>query len=450
LRETEFLGTDPVGTLLFRLSLPAIVGMSVQASYNLADAFFIGRGVGPLGLAGTVAAFPLQLFAIGIGSMGGAGTASLVSRSLGAGDPGRANRALGTLMTLALSAGITSTFLGRLALLPLLGLLGARGEVVPFAAEYMAVLLFGLPLQILGLGLSSVLRAEGNARSPMAAMVVSAVTNTILDAFFIFGLKWGVAGAAWATVISQGLVVCWLGIHLMSGKSTLKLKTVDLAPEPGLAREIVTVGFSELAELTAASFMVAVVVHSMALYGSPLAVAAYGVVNRILSFAYLPLFGVAQGLQPVLGFNYGAGLWSRTRKAILVSAISAGAVSFAAFLILQLLAGPIFGIFTDSPEFRELGVRSLKTMTLGFFCVGFHIIGASLFRALGKALPALFLSLSAEVILFLPLVLVLPRFWGLWGLWLSYPASDVLSALVTGVVSLRQLKELKKREKAGA
>lgn len=450
MRKTEFLGTDPVGTLLFKLSLPAIVAMSVQASYNLVDAFFIGRGVGPLGLAGTVVVFPLQLFAIGVGSMGGAGTASLVSRSLGAGDPGWANRALGTLVTLSLSAGILSTLLGRLALLPLLGLLGARGEVVPFARDYMAVLLFGLPLQVLGLGLSSVLRAEGNAQSPMAAMVLSAGVNTVLDAFFIFGFGWGVAGAAWATVISQGLVVGWLGLHLLSGKSALKLETVDLIPEPGLAGEIVAVGFSELAELTAASLMVAVVVHSMARYGSPLAVAAYGVVNRILSFAYLPLFGVAQGLQPVLGYNYGAGSWGRARKAILVSMMAAGAISFAAFLLLQLLANPIFGIFTDSPAFRDLGARSLKTMTLGFFCVGFHIIGAGLFRALGKALPALFLSLSAEMILFLPLVLILPRFWGLWGLWLSYPVSDVLSALVTGGVSLRQLRELKKRENAGA
>jgi len=423
--------------------------MSVQASYNLVDAFFIGRGVGPLALAGTAVVFPLQLFAVGVGSMGGVGTASLVSRSLGAGDQGRANRALGTLVTLALSAGIAASFLGRLALLPLLDLLGARGEILPFARDYMAILLFGLPLQVLGLGLSSVLRAEGNARTPMTAMILSAAVNTLLDALFIFGLGWGIAGAAWATVLSQGFVAGWLGGRLLSGKSVLKPKAVDLAPDPGIAREILAVGFSELAELTAASFMVTVVVHSMARYGSPLAVAAYGVVSRILSFAYLPLFGVAQGLQPILGYNYGAGLWSRARRAILVSTITAATISLAAFLLLQLLAGPLFGIFTGSPALRDLGARSLRTMTLGFFCVGFHIIGASLFRALGKAIPALFLSLSAEVILFLPLVLVLPRFWGLEGLWLSYPASDLLSALVTGTVSLRQLRELKEREKKG-
>ncbi len=424
--------------------------MCVQASYNLVDAIFIGRGVGPLALAGTAVVFPLQLFAVGVGAMGGAGTASLVSRSLGAGDRRRAARALGTLVTLALSAGIAASFLGRLALLPLLDLLGARGEILPFARDYMGILLFGLPLQVLGLALSSVLRAEGNARTPMNAMILSAAVNTVLDALFIFGLKWGIAGAAWATVLSQGLVAGWLGGRLLSGKSALKPKAGDLAPDPGLAGEILSVGFSELAELTAASFMVTVVVRSVGHYGSPLAVAAYGVVSRILSFAYLPLFGVAQGLQPILGYNYGAGLWSRARRAILVSTITAGGISLAAFLFMQLLAGPIFGIFTGSPAFRDLGSRILRTMTLGFFCVGFHIIGASLFRALGKALPALFLSLSAEVILFLPLVLILPRFWGLEGLWLSHPVSDLLSALVTGAVSLRQLRELAEREKTGS
>ncbi len=430
------------------MSLPAILGMSVQASYNVVDAFFIGRGVGPLGLAGTAVVFPLQLFAIGVGTMGGVGAASIVSRKLGAGDTRQADRALGTLVSLAVSFGIAATVLGRRFLPHLLVLLGAGGDILPFARAYMGVLLFGVPLQVLGLGLNGVLRAEGNARTPMAAMVLSAAANTLLDAVFIFGFGWGMEGAAWATVLSQGLVAASLGAWILSGRSALRLRKRDLVANPAIAGEILAVGFSEFAELTAASFMVTVVIHSMARYGSPNAVAAYGVVSRILSMAYLPLFGVAQGLQPVLGYNYGAGLWDRAHRAVLLSTVAAAGISLGAFLVLQLFPGPVFGVFTKDVPLRELGVRSLRTMTLGFFCVGFHVVGASLFKALGKAVPAAFLSLSGELFLFLPFVLLLPRFWGLPGLWLSFPLSDILSALVTGVFFFRQVNDFRKRGKA--
>lgn len=450
MRESGFLGTEPLGKLLLELSLPAVLGMLVQASYNIVDAFFIGRGVGPMGLAGTAVVFPLQLLAIGVGTMGGVGAASLVSRSLGAGDLERADRALGTLVTIALSAGTAATLLGRLFLPSLLMLLGATREMLPFARAYIGIILFGIPLQVLGLGLNSVVRAEGNAGTAMITMFISAVANMILDALFIFGFGWGIAGAAWATVISQGLVVAWLGAYILSGRGVLKLKAAHLLPRADIVREILAVGASEFAELTAASFMVAVVIHSMARYGSPMAVAAYGVVSRILSMSYLPIFGVAQGLQPILGYCYGAGLYGRARRAILLSVLAATVISCGAFLVLQLFPGPVFGIFTDSSPLKALGARSLRTMTLGFFCVGFHIIGAGLFQALGKAAPALFLSLSGEVILFLPLVLFLPRFWGLAGVWISYPLSDILSALVTGVFFLRQMKELRQREQTPA
>ena len=446
LRNPDFLGTEPVGKLLFKLSLPAILGMLVQASYNLVDAFFIGRGVGPMGLAGTAVVFPLQLFVIGVGTMGGVGAASLVSRSLGAGDLERADRALGTLVTIALSAGTAATLLGWLFLPSLLLLLGATSEILPFARAYIGIILFGIPLQVLGLGLNSVVRAEGNARTAMVTRFISAAANTVLDALFIFGFGWGIAGAAWATVISQGLVVAWLGAYTLSGRSALRLESAHLVPRAGIVGEILAVGASEFAELTAASFMVAVVIHSMARYGSPMAVAAYGVVSRILSMSYLPIFGVAQGLQPILGYNYGAGLFGRARRAILLSVLAATAISFGAFLVLQLFPGPVFGIFTNDAPLRVLGARSLRTMTLAFFCVGFHIIGAGIFQALGKAAPAMFLSLSGEVILFLPLVLFLPRFWGLMGVWLSFPLSDILSAFVTGAFFLWQMRELRKRE----
>lgn len=448
MRDTGFLGTERVGRLLLKLSLPAMVGMLVQASYNIVDAFFIGRGVGPMGLAGTAVAFPLQLFVMGIATMGGVGAASLVSRSLGAGDVDRADRALGTLVSLALATGITAAVLGWAFLPELLALLGASPEIFPFARAYLGIILFGIPLQVMGVGMNNVVRAEGNARIAMITMLISAVTNMVLDPVFIFGFGWGIAGAAWATVIAQGLVVAWLWNYILSGRSALKLKAVHLLPRKEIIGEILAVGSSEFARLTATSFIVTVVIHSMARFGSPMAVAAYGVISRVVSLSFMPIFGIAQGLQPILGYNYGAGHYGRAHKAIRLSVGAATVISTTAFFVLLFFSGPIFGVFTADPELRVLGARSLRLMTLGFAFIGFQIIGASIFQALGKAMPALFLSMSRQVLLFLPLILLLPRFFGLPGVWLSFPAADILSALLTFTFFSRQMRELCRLEKS--
>lgn len=448
MRKTAFLGTEPIGSLLLRLSLPAMVGMLVQASYNIVDAFFIGWGVGPMGLAGTAVAFPLHFFVMGLATMGGVGAASLVSRSLGAGDVERADRALGTLVTLALATGLSAAFLGRAFLPQLLALLGASGEILPPARTYIAIILLGIPFHVLGVGLNNVVRAEGNARVAMFTMLISAGANTVLDPLFIFGFGWGIAGAAWATVISQALVVVWLGNYVFSGRSALKLKAGHLVPREAIVRQIVSVGASEFARLTASGFTATVVVHSMGRFGSPLAVAAYGVISRVLSVFFMPMMGISQGLQPVLGYNYGAGLWGRAHRAVRLSAAAASAISALGFLVLLLFPGQIFGIFTADPELRAIGARSLRTMTLGFAFIGFQTIGSTLFQALGKGAPALFLSMSRQVLFFLPLILVLPRLLGLVGVWLAFPAADVLSALVTFGFFSRQIKELRELETA--
>lgn len=448
MRDTAFLGTEPIGRLLMKLSLPAMVGMLVQASYNIVDAFFIGRGVGPMGLAGTAVAFPLQLFVMGIATMGGVGAASLVSRSLGAGDVDRADRALGTLVSLAVLTGIPAALLGWAFLPQLLALLGASGEIFPYARTYLGIILFGIPLQVMGVGMNNVVRAEGNARTAMITMLISAGANMVLDPVFIFGFGWGIAGAAWATVISQALVAVWLGRYVFSGRSALKLKAPHLVPRADIIGEILSVGSSEFTRLTATSFIVTVVIHSMARFGSPMAVAAYGVISRIVSLSFMPIFGIAQGLQPILGYNYGAGQWGRAHRAIRLSVLGASAISCAGFLLLLFFPGPIFGVFTSDPGLRDLGARSLRFMTLGFAFIGFQVIGASIFQALGKAGPALFLSMSRQVLLFLPLILLLPRVMGLPGVWFSFPAADILSALVTFVFFSRQMRELCRLEKS--
>ncbi len=446
MRNTAFLGSEPVGRLLLKLSLPATVGMIVQASYNLVDAFFIGWGVGPMGLGGTAVAFPLHFFVMGIATMGGVGAASLVSRSLGAGDAERADRALGTLVTMALAAGLSAATLGRAFLPRLLALLGASGEILPYARTYIGIILLGVPFHVLGVGLNSTVRAEGNARVAMFTMLISGGANMVLDPLFIFGFGWGIAGAAWATVLSQALVVAWLGNYVFSGRSALKLRAEHLVPRADIVRQIVSVGASEFARLTAGGVSATLVVQSLSRFGSPYAVAAYGVISRVLSVFFMPMMGISQGLQPILGYNYGAGNWGRAHRAVRLSVTAATAISMVGFLVLTLFPGLIFGLFTADPELRSIGARSLRMMTLGFAFIGFQVIGSTLFQALGKGAPALFLSMSRQVLLFLPLVILLPRLVGLPGVWLAFPAADLLSAFITFAFFSRQMRELREKE----
>lgn len=448
MRDTAFLGSEPIGRLLLKLSLPATVGMLVQASYNLVDAFFIGWGVGPMGLGGTAVAFPLHFFVMGIATMGGIGAASLVSRSLGAGDAERADRALGTLVTLGLAAGLSAAFLGRAFLPRLLELLGASGEILPYARTYIGIILLGVPFHVLGVGLNSTVRAEGNARVAMFTMLISAGVNMVLDPLFIFGFGWGIAGAAWATVAAQALVVVWLANYIFSGRSALKLKAEHLVPRADIVRQIVLVGASEFARLTAGGVSATLVIQSLSYFGSPYAVAAYGVISRVLSVFFMPMMGISQGLQPILGYNYGAGNWSRAHRAVRLSVTAATIVSTAGFLVLTLFPGLVFRLFTADLELLSIGSRSLRMMTLGFVFIGFQVIGSTLFQALGKAGPALFLSMSRQVLLFLPLVILLPRLLGLPGVWLAFPAADLLSAFITFAFFAKQMRELKEKEAA--
>ncbi len=439
---TRSLGETAIGRLLIRLSLPAMVGMLVQASYNLVDAFFIGHGVGSLGLAATAVAFPFQLMIMAVATTGGVGAASIISRNLGSGDVERADRTLGTLITTATVLGIVGALLSWIYIEPLLRLLGATKDIFPYAEAYVSVVLFGIPLQVFGVGLNNAVRAEGNARIAMITMFVSAVTNMILDPLFIFTFKMGIAGAAWATVIAQGAVVVWLLLYYLMGKSALNLRPVHLIPRRDILGEMLAVGSSEFARLSANSAIVALVVRSVGVYGGDMAIAAYGVVSRTLSLAFLPIFGIAQGMQPILGYNYGARLYQRAHQVIRLSVAFASTWSFMAWVLVLLFPGPIFSFFTPDADLQVLGARSMRYMTFGFCLVGFQVMGSALFQALGKARPAFFLSLSRQVLLFLPLLYFLPPFLGLMGVWLSFPAADVLSALMTLYFFRRQMKQL--------
>jgi len=444
-KKAEMMESYPVGAMLWKLSLPTITGMVVQASYNMVDAAFIGKGVGTLALGGTTICLPFQML---MGAMGGAigmGGASLVSRALGRHDRELASRALGNVVALALILGIAATLLGKASAEGMVTLFGASEEIKPYALEYLGIILLGCPLTLLAMSSNAVVRSEGNANVAMLSMVISGLTNVFLDWLFIFHFHMGVAGAAWGTLLSKLLVVIWLISHFtVSPHKVIKLSPRRLRVDRDIVSEISSIGISAFVRMAGTSLVMASVNNAMGIYGGPYYVAAYGVTNRVMSIVYMAVNGVALGMQPLAGYNYGAGLFDRVRSSIKLSIIwgTGGCVFF--FLLLFFLPERVFSLFTNDPDLIAAGVASLPTIVAGTSLVAIHRIGATAFQALGKGKPAFWLSMTRHVLVFLPLLATLPRFMGLTGVLLSFPLADAIAAGITLLPLSKEMGQLKK------
>lgn len=415
-----------------KLSVPAMTGMLVMASYNVMDTIFVGRGVGPLGLGAVAAAFPIQFIVHALAMLVGVGTASLVSRSLGAGDIEKAERALGNALIMALIAGVMVSTLGRTCLPFLSDLTGAPMEVRPFLHDYLGTIFFGSPLLVSGITMNCVIRAEGNAKIAMLSMVLSALTNIALDPLFIFVLKMGVKGAAIATVIAQGVTVSWaLAHYMMPGRSSITLRRTNVRLRLDIVKEVLAVGGSEFARISAQSVAGLIILNRLSIYGGTDAIAAQGIVQKLMSLSIMPIFGIAQGLQPVVGYAYGASDVFRAKRAVELGLIGASAISIGTSILLIAFPDPIVRVFTDDPALLSMANRFIK-VALSFYClVGFQVIGTATFQALGLARPSMIMSLSRQVLFLIPLALILPPIFGLQGVFLVYPTADLGAAALT-------------------
>jgi putative MATE family efflux protein len=438
----RMLGTESIGRLLIRLSLPASVAMIVTALYNLVDSIFVGRGVGVEAIGGLTIAFPFQMLVMAFAMMIGTGAASVVSRNLGAGNRERAYRAAGNAMVAALGFGLTVTVLGLLFLNPLLRLFGATPVLSGYARDYLAVILLGTPFISFAMASNNLVRAEGRATVAMATMIIGAAVNILLDPLFIFGFKMGIRGAALATVISQALSFAFLLLFFASGRSSLELRLRHLLPAAGVLREIFVLGFPALIRQGVGSVLVILVNNGLGRYGGDIYISVFGLVFRILHFVLMPILGIVQGSQPIIGFNYGAGSIDRVKRAVRLSVAVSTLLAAAGFLLLVTLSGPVFRLFSGDPALAAAGVPVLRLMILILPLVGLQMIGATYFQAVGKARPAMFLGLSRQVIFLLPLIIILPRLFGLWGIFASFPAADFLSSIITGVWLYKDVRSL--------
>lgn len=441
-KRREELGTQPLGTLLIKYAAPATIGMMVNALYNLVDAIFIGQGAGALAIGGLAVAFPIQLIFLAVATTVGVGAASIISRALGAGDEGKADQVVGNAITAITVISLCVSASGLFMLEPMVRLFGATDTILPYAMDYLSIILFGLFFYAFMVTASNTVRAEGNARASMYGMVIGAGLNVILDPIFIFGFGMGVKGAALATVIALGISTAYFIWFYWSGKSHLNLQPKNFVPDPPMLGEIFAIGSSSFMRMIGTSVLAVVLNNMVAMHGSDIHLAVVGAGNRLMAFLGLPLIGMVQGLQPILGFNYGMGKMDRVRDALRLGNRVATWYSIGMFVAMMLGAELMMAMFSTDAELVREGGIIFRIMNLAVPLVGIQIVGATLFQALGRAKPALFLNSARQVLFLIPLLLILPPIFKLTGVWAAFPIADFLTVGVTAIMVAREVRSL--------
>lgn len=433
------MGEEKIGKLLLRFSLPAIAGMMVMATYNIVDTIFVGI-LGSEAIAALSVAFPFQMIlgAIAVGT--GVGAASLISRSLGSGDKEQAVKAVGQVIGLSLVFGALIALLGFTYLDPLLHLFGATPEIAALTGEYVVVITTGSVMFFLIMGLNNIVRAVGHPTLSMKVMIISALTNIILDPIFIFTLGMGVRGAAIATVLAKVIGVAIMLHFFIMGSSEIKISFACLKPRPETIRKIYVIGFPAMILQVSTNISLIIANNILAAYGH-LPIAALGLIFRLFMFALMPVIGLAQGLMPIIGYNYGAGQLLRIREAIVKGTLVSTAIVVFFGVIYFSFPSFFLSIFSSEQELLSLASRALKIMVIMFPVVGAQVVFSTYFQAAGRGLPSLMLSILREVLLFIPFLLIFSAYFGLDGVWFSRPASDFLAFLFTFYLITRELKK---------
>ena len=444
----ERLGQGKILPLLLEFSIPAIVGMLVQALYNVVDRIFVGNGVGPLGLAGLTLVFPVMLVQMAFSMLIGLGATALISIRLGEGRQAEAEQIMSNAFGMLVFVSLILSVLGLTFLDPLIRLLGASEAVLPYSRDYLSIILFGGVFQAIGFGLNHMIRAQGNPKTAMATMLIGAITNTILDPVFIFILGWGIKGAAFATVISQAISATWVVAFFLQGKGQLHLDLRNFYKiKWPVVLQIVSIGFAPFAMQLAASLLNLILNQNLAFYGGDLAISAMGIVFSVNTLFLMPIFGINQGSQPIIGFNYGAKKYGRVKETLFYAIGGATAIVTLGFLATRFIPVQLVTLFgRHDDELMILGVQAMKTVMVMFPIIGFQIVGANYFQAVGKPKKAAFLSLSRQVLLLIPMLLILPRMWGLIGVFLAFPVSDIGSTILTTILLRRELAVLHEQE----
>ena len=441
---TAELGTAPVHQLLWKYALPAIIAMTATSLYNIVDSIYIGHGCGALALGALTVAKPFMDICAAFGSLVGVGASSLLAIYLGEKDYDRANRVLGNVIVMNIILSSIVMAVGLVWLDPILFAFGASEDTLLYAHEYMEIILYGNILTHIYFGLNAMLRSAGHPRFSMVATIVAVTVNIILDPIFIFGLDMGVRGAALATVISQAVAVFWQLTKFMDKGELVRFHRGIWRLNKHITFRALAIGMSPFLYNIAHCFVVIIINNQLKAFGGDMAIASYGVINRLTFVFAMIVMGLNQGMQPIAGYNYGAKHYDRMLKSFYLTCLYATGVMAIVFILGECFPETVTKMFTHDPLLIDLTVRPMRIICSTMLIIGFQMVTGNLFTSIGKAGKAIFLSLTRQVIYLIPLALMLPRVFmdPLDGVWWSIPVSDTLSAVTAVIVLLASRRNL--------
>ncbi|MDE6451043.1 MAG: MATE family efflux transporter [Odoribacter sp.] len=434
----QVLETESIGKLLLQYSVPAIIAMTVTSVYNVIDSAFIGHGVGPLAISGLALTFPLMNLMIAFCTLIGVGGASVSSIYLGQKDNQKATEVLHNVFLLSLIAGFCFGGLSLYFLDDILIFFGASNETLPYARSFMQVLLLANPISFLFISLNNVLRATGYPRKAMLSSLLTVGMNIILASVFIFYLEWGIQGAAMATVLAQICGLAWVLNHFLKTSSFIHLQKGGYQFKRHVIASILSIGMAPFLLHVCASIIVVILNHSFKIYGGDLAIGAYGIVNRVATLFVMVIIGLTQGMQPIVGYNFGARHFDRVNQTLRKVIFVAVALMSVGWLMSEWFPARIVALFSDDPELNELAEAGLRITILAFPMVGAQIVITNFFQSVGKAKISILLSLARQVLFLIPLLCILPHVGrlGIHGVWGSIPVSDTL-AFISAAFTLK-------------
>ena len=435
--KSSYLGIDPIPRLLLRQALPAAIGFMVMSVNMVVDTFFVGQYIGELAIGAISVIFPISFLFSSIGMSIGIGGGSIVSRALGEGRKEKALLSFNNQITLTIILAIVALIVGLFLKIPILNAFGAKGGIMPLAISYFNIVLLGIPFLALSMMANNNLRAEGKAKVAMVALLIPSVLNIFLDYLFIDIMNWGMEGAGWATSISYIGCAVFIAFFYISGKGELKVIPQLFKIDKKIISEIFSIGSVNLVRQGTISLLAIVLNNTLYYYGNleggmggEIAISVYGLATRMTMFALFPLIGIAQGFMPIAGYNFGAKKYERVSK-VINTALTSGVI-IASFIggVLVFGADLIPHIFTKDKKLITYAPNAIFWIFSSTPIIVFHLIPPSFYQAIGKAKPALFLTLIRQGVFLIPLVLILPRYFGIEGVWYSFPISDILSAII--------------------
>ena len=439
------LGTKPVGKLLMQYALPAIAAMTAASLYNMTDSIFIGQGCGALAISGLAITFPLQNLAAAFGAGVGVGASTCISVKLGQKDYTTAERVFGNAFTLNVIIGVAFSIITLMFLNPILRFFGASDATLPYAREYMVITLAGNAISHMFFGMNAILRAASKPRSAMMASIVTVVLNAILSPIFIWPLHMGIGGAALATIISQATVLAWQCRIFSNPQCIVHFKRGIYRPVAHIIKNIIAIGMSPFAMNVCSCIIIIFINNALMRHGGDMAVGAFGITNKIAFIFIMINMGMNQGMFPIAGYNYGARNYDRLLRVLRYTFVVAICIATAGFIIARTLPYECARLFTTDENLIRISERAIRINMMVFPVVGAQMVCTGFFQSIGKAKISMLLSLSRQLLFFLPLLIVLPNFYDVDGVWMSQPISDMISAIVAVALLLNYIKRFKQQ-----